>query len=308
MISLSGRAILIDRSFVCSQILIVVGSLTLILGLECSVTSKVFSQQIGVASPYTTTSNSWYEHHGVGFGFQLPAGRGPGSRIVGWNGLQTMPFLSFRQGGNQSAIPPFGGYDPNTAARFGFGNFGNNGGGFSLGLTMSKGSNRTMSSTVPSLVVQNGQGGGIWSGQISPFVTGVVPVTGFSPMIPQPLDNAVTRAVQSGQLDLSNLGQAHSASTKNSAATPIGFGNADSTATSAVSSVAAIKARKAQERAAKHEQMLQLISEAEHLSALGKYGPAATRVKRAAKLALTESERNLVDERIRQLPDLDRLP
>lgn len=268
----------------------------------------LYGQQIGVTSPYTTTSNSWHERFGVGFGFQLPAGQGPGSRVVGWNGSQTMPWLTFQQGGNRSAIPPFGGYDPNTAARFGFGNFNQNGGGFSLGLTVSKGSNRTMTSTVPSLVVQNGQGGGIWSGQVSPFVVGVVPVTGAMPMIPQPMDNAVTRAVESGQLDLSNLGQSNGDTATETTSTSYGFGNADSTATTAVMSVAAIKARKAQERAVQREQMLQLVSEADGLIAEGKYGPATTRLKRAAKLAQTDADRSLIDERIRQMPDSDRRP
>ena len=209
--------------------------------------ADVSAQQIGVSTPFNTYSDSYFENHGVGFGFTLPGGRGPGSRVVGFGPGGLSRNLTFRQGSAGSAIPAFGGFDPNASARFGFGRIGRNGGGFNLGFTLGKGSSRTLTSTTPSLIVQNGFGGVISDTINRPFVTGVFPVVGNGGVV----DNAVTRAIQSGQLDLSNLGNSESQSESyRSSESADSLVMSESSAQYGDESVSAIRARKAQRKTA----------------------------------------------------------
>lgn len=230
-----------------------------------------FGQMIDIGTPMYGFGNSWYERQGVGFGFSLPGGHWGSSRVVGLlpNGqLTPNGQLQFTQGSFGGTLPPFGGYDPNAAGRLGFG-VGGQGGGFRLGFEFGKGSSRTVTSTAPSLMVQNGGGGFIGSGQWTPFVTGWIPVVG-NDSGPQPLDNAVTRAVQSGQLRLDNLG---SRSSGESALPSSSSARAEeplirSTAETASESVAAIRAAKAAEKESIKRQLTEQMAEyQEHLAA-----------------------------------------
>ena len=119
---------------------------------------------------------------GVGFNFWLKGA--PNQRgVVGLmpNGQLTPDgSVRFTQGSFGSAVPPFGGYDPNADANLGF-RVNGSGGGFSLNLALGQGSSRTMTSTTPSIVVPNGIPGSVFSGQQTPFVTGIVPVVGGFP-------------------------------------------------------------------------------------------------------------------------------
>jgi len=81
--------------------------------------------------------------------------------------------IRFSNGGSSSAIPAFGGYDPGSAARFGFQN-----GRFGLGLTLGQGSTRTNTFGGTSVVLPNGGSGQFFSGTVNHFVTGVTPVVG----------------------------------------------------------------------------------------------------------------------------------
>ncbi len=151
----------------------------LFLAAYLSMVSAVSGQMIGVTPSMSTSSSMGFERMGVGFGFRLPAAVGPGSRIVGLGpGGQLFPNVSFGQNSFGSAIPGFGGYDPNASGRIGFGRIGDGGGGFSLLLEMGKGNSRTLSSVAPSIIVPNGQGGAMFDGEIRPFVTGTIPVVG----------------------------------------------------------------------------------------------------------------------------------
>lgn len=228
-------------------------------------------QNINVTTPLTSTSDSFYENFGINFGFSIPGGRGSGSRIVGLGPRgQFQPNLIFRQ--NLGVIPPFGGYNPAGGARFGFGRVGPNGGGFSLGMNFSKGSSRSIISTAPSLTVQNGFGGSIFSGGVRPFVTGVIPVVGNGP-----IDNGVTRALASGQLDLTY----RSPEVSYVPTGPTNYSNADSSALSGDSSVKKIKAAR-QKRLADEKQKLQktldeakaLVADEEFVEARMKYRQA----------------------------------
>ena len=152
-----------------------------------------YAQQIGVSTPFQANSSSFFESFRTNFGFSLPAGTGAGSRVVGYlPGGQVVPNVTFSQNGFNTAIPAFGGFDPNSGLTGGFRRIGRNGGGFSLGFQFAQGSNRTSVTTTPSITIPNGGFGTISDGAIVPFVTGVTPVVGQ--------DNAVTRGIASGQL------------------------------------------------------------------------------------------------------------
>lgn len=248
------------------------GLLCLLFAIGCSSLplSSAFGQMIDVGTPLAGFGNSWFERQGVGFGFSLPGGHGGGSRVVGLlpNGQFTPNGqLIFNQGSFGAARPWFGGYDPNAAGRLGFG-VGGQGGGFRLGFEFAKGSSRTITSTAPSLMVQNGSGGFIGSGQWTPFVTGWVPVVG-NYSVPLPPDNAVTRAVQSGQLRLDNLGQggesgsrsAEEAEATSADRSPAGDSLTRSTAETASESVAAIRAAKAAGKEALRQQLEEQLAE-----------------------------------------------
>lgn len=254
----------------------------------------VSAQMIDVGTPMNGFGSSWYERQGVGFGFSLPGGQWGGSRVVGLlpNGQFTPNgHLQFTQGGFGSAIPMFGGYDPNAAGRFGFG-VGGQGGGFRLGFEFGKGSTRTMTSTAPSLMVQNGAGGFISSGQWTPFVTGWIPVVGnYSG--PQPIDNAVTRAVQSGQLRLDNLGSSSSEGSALPAerSSPSDESMTRSTAETASESVAAIRATKAAEKEAVTKQLADLMAEYEQHLAEGDRDLARLAIVKAIPLEQNASKK-----------------
>ena len=141
-------------------------------------TSSLFAQGIHVQTPINNISDSYYENFGVNFGFNFPNGTGNGSRIVGIfpNGQINPAGIVFGQNSSGAAVPPFGGFDPATGASFGFGRVGR-GPGFSLGLSLGKGSTRNATSLTPGVVVPNGGVGTFTSGQNSPFVTSVTPFT-----------------------------------------------------------------------------------------------------------------------------------
>jgi hypothetical protein len=134
-------------------------------------------------------------------------------------------------------------------------------------------------------MVQNGGGGFISSGQWTPFVTGWIPVVGnYSG--PQPIDNAVTRAVQSGQLRLDNLG-ANSAGDSELPAVSSSRSSESmirSTAETASESVAAIRANKAAEKEAVKQQLEELMAEYEQHLAAGDRDLARLAIVRAIPL------------------------
>ncbi len=150
------------------------------------ISSNCHAQFIRVETPLTSVSDSYFERMGVDFGFNFRGGQGNGSRVVGLlpNGqLNPTGDIVFSQNSVGSAVPPFGGFDPNTQGTFGFGVL-HGGGGYSLALFGGKGSTRSSTMTAPSIVVPNGGVGSIFSGQLSPFVTGINPVLGRAELIP----------------------------------------------------------------------------------------------------------------------------
>lgn len=151
--------------------LLAASAMLLVVGLRAAA-----AQQVTVATPQTTVSDSFFEHMGSSWGL----------RGKNW-------FFQFGPPGNPNgAAPPFGGFDPSAGANFGVG-FG--GAGFNGGLlgNFSQGSRRTFTSTTPMVTVQNGVPGYVADASVSPFVMGYVPIVGgfptlgaFQPAMPQP--------------------------------------------------------------------------------------------------------------------------
>lgn len=266
---------------------------TMLLGIS------VDAQQIAVSTPFSSARDSFYENHGVSFGFGIPGGQGPGSRVVGYGIGGLTPNINFNQGGSSSAIPPFGGFDPNSSARFGISSRGRNGGGFNLGLTLGKGSSRSVVSTVPGVVVQNGFGGSITSGQFTPFVTGVTPVVGNRGNFQDP-DNAVTRAINSGQLDLR---KPTSPPTEVETKSRI-YSDRNSSAQSGDFSVAAIKAARQQAIIAKQQEMQAHIDKASSYVEAGKYRDARRSFREAIKLCDDDRQKKLLKKKVAELKGL----
>ena len=111
--------------------------------LACGATAQ--AQYSTVTSPFNNVSNSFFEHFGVGFGF-----RGDG--------------FFFNQNGAGAALPPFGNFDPNAGATFGFG-----GPNAFLSISASQGSTSSMTSQSPSVTVPNGIPGSIFEGLGAPL-------------------------------------------------------------------------------------------------------------------------------------------
>jgi hypothetical protein len=235
-------------------------------------------------------NHSYFERMGVSFGGRFGSPNGPGSRSFGFFGFGQGP--GFSQGSAASAIPPFGGYDPNSGARFGFSQLNPNGSGFSLNFDLAKGSSRSIVSSAPSLVVQNGFGGSISSGQFIPFVTGVVPVVGQSP--PGMIDNGVTRAMNSGQLSLDGLGESPAEDSRGND----GGRAASSSATRGARSLDAIAAEKAAARSQNQARIDELLRLAEQYQRDGQTGQARLNLKRALILCEDKSRHSDIRQRI----------
>lgn len=138
-----------------------------LVACSCWLASPVAGQQVTVGTPMIGVQDSFYEHINLG-----------------WGMYQSNPhqswFLNF--GSPMGAVPPFGGYNPASELRFGFGRSGP-GSGFHFNMAASQGSNRTLTMTSPSVTMMNGVPGSIFSGSIRPFVTGLIPVVGDYPIM-----------------------------------------------------------------------------------------------------------------------------
>ncbi len=221
--------------------------------------SGLSAQQIQVSGPLSSAGSSFHENFGVNFGFGF--GGGGMSRQA--------PGVTFSQ--NNAVRPAFGGFDPNSGARFGFSNRNGDGGGFSLGFNFSEGNSRILNSVSPSITIPNGGFGSLTAGRFSPFVTGVIPVVGT--------DNAVTRAVASGQLKPYIPSR-----TERSRSTPSNATSSDtSTATTSDASVAHIKAERQQAEQLRAQSFEQAVAAAKLAERERDYPNIRRNIRRALK-------------------------
>lgn len=137
----------------------------LLLGISSATVTA--QPMINTNNQRTSVSDSFYEYNGVNWGFNFGNPNGNGSRSFGG--------FSF----GAPAIPPFGGYSPNSGAQFGFARLGKN--PFHFGLEMGYGSKRSLVSNGVNTTSINGIPSSIFSGVNRNFVTGYTPVvTGYS--------------------------------------------------------------------------------------------------------------------------------
>ena len=125
------------------------------------------AQQVQVTTPLVNVTDSFYENIGLNWGYQSNNPNG----------------FSFNFGSPNSTAPAFGGFDPSSQARFGFGTS-TGGGRLSFNLSAGQGSNRTVTSSAPTLTLQNGVPGSIQDVSVRPFVVGFTPIVGGRPMGP----------------------------------------------------------------------------------------------------------------------------
>ena len=136
-----------------------------VFGLMLANCSMVNAQQQVVTSvPFQTMGTNYFENNQIGFSF--------GGRDF---------FANVNPGG---VLPPFAQGDVNSGVSGGFRQSFGNGVSGNLRFNFAQGSSRSMTSTTPSLTTMNGYPGSISSQTVRPFVTGIVPVVGGYPTMP----------------------------------------------------------------------------------------------------------------------------
>ena len=227
-----------------------------IVGLACLGAADLSTAQYSfVETPFNSASHSFYENIGTAWGVQ---GRG-------W-------FFNFG-GGGMGNPAPFGGFDPNAQANFGTGFRGN---GFSgnFRMTAGQGSDSTLTTSTPGVMVPNGGIGFFSDVQQRPFVLGIIPVVG-EPV--SPLRWRLERMAEQGNSPIAS--GASDADPKESSG---GGSSSTSSASRGDLSVAAIKAEQAAEDAAKAAEVAELLAKARELEAAGKTASAKIHYRRAA--------------------------
>ena len=151
--------------------------------------------QIVIEVRFITLQDNFFERIGVDFDFQIEEGSdlplnqvipdrlSGGSQIVGRDTIQSDGFiptadldLQFVNESFASAVPQFGGFDPNTAANFGFAILSDIEVYFLL--QASKGNTRTNITQAPTVTLFNGQAATVNDQSQRPFVTSIIPVVG----------------------------------------------------------------------------------------------------------------------------------
>jgi len=140
------------------------------------------AQYSTIENRFSSLNDSFYERMGVGFGFNingsLPGGGGSGVVGIGPGG-QPNPngAIQFGQGGFNTAIPPFGGFNANAGGQGGFAIRGGPGTAF-FNFDFAQGSNRTNVTQSPVVTVPNGVTGFVSDATMRPFVISLIPVVG----------------------------------------------------------------------------------------------------------------------------------
>ena len=155
--------------------------------------------QIVVEVRFITLADNYFERIGIDFDFNINdnahegfvpgADTQPESQVVGLDPLLSAPTgdldIQFIQDSFTAAAPIFGGFEPTTAANFGFAILSDIEVFFLI--QASKGDERTSISQAPVVTMFNGQSASVNDGASTPFVTSVVPVVGDFAIGHQPI-------------------------------------------------------------------------------------------------------------------------
>jgi hypothetical protein len=231
--------------------------------------SVASGQLINVQAPYQRMGDNFYDRTGVSFNMFFPGN----NRIFGFNGASVTPNITVTQGSAATALPPFGGYDPNGDLRTGILY---NGGDFGFGLTVAagKGNTRSLVSNSPSVTMFNGQSASIFDGETRPFVTSIGPGSGASTGVGL-LPIQLPRLHVPSRIDqpISSL--------------PPDYSRPESTAGKGSESISSIRNRKAAEKAAAEEELAaqidQEIRDARAMVDKGSLGAASIKYRRALR-------------------------
>jgi hypothetical protein len=244
------------------------------------------AQQVYTTTPLVNAQDSFYESFGTDWGFSQR----------GRNG-----YFFFNRGGANTGIPTIGGYDPNAVARFGVGSQGHNG-GFYFNAWAGQGSNRSITSTAPGLMLQNGSSGIIQDISVRPFVTGLIPVVGDRAA--SPVEERLERLRQEAALTNPNsqptdaellIGASAKQNTANASTTLSASAPGRSSAERGDISLAGIRRQQgAQSEVNPANELDNLIEAAQLAEANGQKGAARVRYQRAAAKATGELKRALL--------------
>ncbi|HRX79173.1 MAG: hypothetical protein H6821_12910 [Planctomycetaceae bacterium] len=249
-----------------------------------ALTSVCNAQQVYSTAPLVNYSDSYYESFGTDWGFSHRSRNG---------------YMFFNRGGANTAIPAFGGYDPNAVARFGVGSRGSNG-SFYFNAWAGQGSNRSVTSTAPGLMLQNGGQGFVQDISVRPFVTGLIPVVGNRSV--SPVEERLERLRQEAALANPNSQpsdaelllanpEEQSLSINQSATSTPGRSSAERGDISLAEIRRLQAARPTSDPA---EELNQLIESAQFAEASGRSGAARIRYQQAAAKASGELKRALL--------------
>lgn len=258
--------------------------------------SSIRAQQVTVTTSTIGVSDSFYEHFNIGWGFRRS---GPGGSMF------------FRFGGPNSAIPPFGGYNPNADFRFGMAQSWGNG-GLNFGISAGSGSQRTITMDSASVTTLNGVPASVRSTSLRPFVVGIIPVVGDFPLVYYPElpfqspSPPVLISPLAGRLERLRYAQqnpdtvpaAEPERADVGGTQPEGAGSSSSLSSTAQQgdiSVLEIRRQQAGENAELQRELASLIDEARAAEKSGQKGIARLRYKQAAAKASGERRRELLD-------------
>ena len=244
------------------------------------------AQQVYTTTPLVNTQDSFYESFGTDWGFSQR----------GRNG-----YFFFNRGGANTGIPTIGGYDPNAVASFGVGSQGRNG-GFFFNAWAGQGSNRSITSTAPGLMLQNGSSGIVQDISVRPFVMGLIPVVGDRAA--SPVEERLERLRQEAALTNPNsqltdaellLGASAAQDAPNTTSTASSSARGRSSAERGDISLAEIhRQQSTRSELDPADEVGNLIAAARIAEANGQKGAARVRYQRAAEKATGELKRALL--------------
>lgn len=273
--------------------------------------ARATAQQVQLTAPFQSINDRFYSNLGMGWG--LSHGRPDGHGFT----YQGIPATA--------AVPPFGGWDPNADARFGF-SLGGGNTRFNFGMFAGQGSTRTNIVQAPTVTIPNGGTGYFFDGSVRPFVTGFVPVVGEFNNLPTGLPTGPAPSISPLQQRLERLRQEPTAAPardaeakrppradgqpapdaslvraggpgeRSAGASGGGRAAADSTANRGDISVAEIRRQQAAEDAAREAELQLCLEKAKGSEATGKLGVAKIYYQQAASRATGELKQQLLQK------------